>query len=111
MAVWTNTDKCQIRIGASVPAARMKGDHIVWVVERDKAVKTCPSNKVLSIGTAGSIPPVGMRTFKIASIKNGVRKHWKIRRLQSRRWRLVDIDDSITSTSTYNHSISDVVGD
>ena len=53
----------------------MKGSHILWVVKRDKAVKACPSNKVLSIDTAGSITPVGMWTIKIASIENGVREH------------------------------------
>ena len=74
----------------------MKSGHVRWVVERDKAVKACPNNKVLSIGTAGSITPVDMRTIKFASIDNGVREHWGIRRLQSRRWRFVDIGDSIT---------------
>ena len=96
MAVWTSTDKCQIRVGASVPAARIKGGHSLWVVKRDKAVKACPSKRVLSIGTAGSITAIDMRTIKIASIENGVRDHWEIRRLQSRRWKFVDIDDSIT---------------
>ena len=96
MAVWTNTDKCQIRVGASVLVTRMKGGHIPKVVERDKIVKACPSNKALSIGTAGSITPVDMWTIKIASIENGVREHWEIRRLQSRTWRFVDIDNSIT---------------
>ena len=72
----------------SVPAARIKGGHVLWVVERDKAVKVYPSNKSLSIGTAGSIVPVDMWTIKIASIENGVRAHWEIRRLQSHRWRV-----------------------
>ena len=94
--VWTITDKCQIRVGASVLAARMKGGLVLWVVERDKVVKVCPSNKALSIGTAGSITTVDMWTIKIASIENGVMKHWEIRRLQSRRWWFVDTDDSIT---------------
>ena len=92
-AVWTNTDKCQIMVGTSIPAARMKCGHVFWVVEKDKAVKACPSNKTLSIGTAG---PVDMGTIKIASIKIGVKEHSEMRRLQSRRWRFVDIDDSIT---------------
>ena len=74
----------------------MKGGHFLWVVERDKAVKACPSNKALSIGTAGPITPIDMRTIKIASVENGVRKQWDIRRLQLRRWRFVDIDDFIT---------------
>ena len=74
----------------------MKGGNVPWVEERDKAVKACPSNKALSIGTADSITPVDMRTIKIASIENGVREHWEIRRLQSLRWRFVGIDDSIT---------------
>ena len=74
----------------------MKGGHIFLVVERDKAVKACPSNKALSIVPAGSATPVDMRTIKIASIENGVREHWEIRRLKSRRWRFVGIDDSIT---------------
>ena len=84
--------------GASIPAARMEGGHVFWVVEKDKAVKACPSNKTLSIGTArhGTAGPVDMGTIKIASIKNGVREHSEMRRLQSRRWRFVDIDDSIT---------------
>ena len=80
----------------SVPGARKKGGHILCVVERDKAVKTCPGNKVLSIGTVGSITPVDMRTTKIASIENRVNEHREIRRLQSRSWKFVDIDDSIT---------------
>ena len=46
------------------PAARMKGGHVLWVVERDKAVKACPSNKALSNGTAGSITLVDMRKLK-----------------------------------------------
>ena len=74
----------------------MKGGHIIRVVERDKAVKDCPSNKALSNGTAGSIILVDMRTIKIASIENWVREHWEIKRLQSRRCSFVDIDDSIT---------------
>ena len=90
--MWTNINKCQIRVGARVPAARMKGEHVLWIV----AVKACPSNKALFIGTAGSINPVNMWTIKIASIENGVREHWEIRRLQSRKWRFVDIDNSIT---------------
>ena len=72
-AVWTNTDKCQIRVGASVPTTRIKGRHILWVVERDKAVEACPRNRELSIGTAGSITPDGIWAIKIASIENGVR--------------------------------------
>ena len=95
-AVWTNTDKCQIRVGASVPVARMKGVHVLWVVERDKTVKACSNNKTLSISTAGSMTPVDMWTIKIASIENGVREHWEIRCLQSGRWRFVDIDNYIT---------------
>ena len=79
-----------------VERGKMKIGHVLWVVERDKAVKACPSNKALSIGTAGSMTPVDMWTIKIASIKNGVREHWEIRRLQSHRWRFVDIDDFIT---------------
>ena len=59
----------------------MKGAHVVWVAERDKTVKACPSNKALSIGSTGSIIPVDMRTIKIASIENRVREHWEIRRL------------------------------
>ena len=74
----------------------MKSGHVLWVLERDRAVRACLSNQALSIGTAGSITPVDMQTIKIASIENGVRKHWEIRRLQSSRWRFVDIDDSIT---------------
>ena len=89
-------EKCQIRVGVSVPAARMKGGYVFWVVKMDKAVKASSSNKTLSIDTAGSLIPVNMWTIKIASIKNGVREHWNIRRLQSRRWRFVDIDDSTT---------------
>ena len=81
-AVWTNTDKCQISVGASVPAARMKGGHALWVAERDKAVKACPRNKALCISTAGTITSVDMWTIKIASIENGVREHWEIRRLR-----------------------------
>ena len=50
----------------------MKGRHVGWVVERHKAVKVCPSNKPLSIGTAGSITPVDMQTLKVTSIDNGV---------------------------------------
>ena len=96
MAVWTNPDKCQIRVGATVPAARMKDGHILWVVERDKTFKTCPTNKALSIGTTGSITPVDMWTIKIASIENGVREHWEIRRLQLRRWKFVGIYNSLT---------------
>ena len=80
----------------SVRGARKKGGHILCVAERDKAVKTCPGNKALSIGTAGSITPVDMRTIKIASIENGVNEHREIRRLQSRSWKFVDIFDSIT---------------
>ena len=53
----------------------MKGGHVLGVVERDKAVKACPSNKALSIGTAGSITAVEMWTIKIASIENRVKKH------------------------------------
>ena len=56
-AVWNNTDKCQIRVGASAPAARMKDGHVLCVVEKDKAVKACPGNKPLSIGIAASEPP------------------------------------------------------
>ena len=78
------------RVGAR---GQKKSGKIFWVVERDKAVKACPSNKAFSICTAGSITPVDMRTIKIASIENGVREHWEIIRLQSRRWRFVDIDD------------------
>ena len=80
------------------------------VVERDKAVKACPSKKALSIGTAGSITPVDMWTIKIASIENSVREYWEIRRLQSHRWSFVDNDHSITH-QTHNHLVSDVVGD
>ena len=43
--------------------------------EEGQVVKACPSNKALSIGTAGSITPVDMQTIKIASIENGVREH------------------------------------
>ena len=49
----------------------MKGGHVLWVVERDKAVKACLSNKALSIGTAGSITPVDI---------------WTIKKLQHREW-------------------------
>ena len=84
-AVWTNTGKCQIRVGASVPAARMKAGHVLWVVEKDKVVQACPSSKALLIGTAGSITPVYRWTIKITSIENRVRKHREIRRLQLRR--------------------------
>ena len=78
----------------------MKGGHALWVAERDKAVKACPSNKALCISTAGTITSVDMWTIKIASIENGVREHWEIRRLQSRRWRFVDTDNFITITTT-----------
>ena len=64
-----------MRIGASVPAARVKGGHILWVVEKDKTVKACPSNKAFSVGNVGSITPVDLRPIKIVSIKNGVREH------------------------------------
>ena len=84
-AVLINTDKCQIRVSASVPAAKIKGGHDLWVVERDKAVKVCPSNKALSIGTASSITQVDMWSIKISSIERVMREHWEIRRLQSRR--------------------------
>ena len=47
----------------------MKGGHILWVVERDKAVKACLSNQALSIGTTGSTTPVDMWITKIASIE------------------------------------------
>ena len=50
------------QIGASVPAARMKGGHVLWVVDRFKIVKTCPSNKALSIRTAGCISSVDLWT-------------------------------------------------
>ena len=91
-AVWINTDKCQIRCGASVSAAKMKGGHVLWIVERNQAVAACQSNKVLSIGTAVSITPVDMWTIKIAGIENrAVKEHWEIRRLQSRWWALVGI--------------------
>ena len=83
----------QNMVGASIPATRIKGGHIFWVAERDK---TRPSNKVLSIGTAGSTNPVDVRTIKIASRENGVREYWETRRLESRRWRLVNTDDSTT---------------
>ena len=73
----------------------MKGHHIFWVMERGKAVKACPSNKALSIGTAGSITSVDMWTIEIASIENGVREHWEIRHLQSHRWWFLDVYDSI----------------
>ena len=59
-AVWANTDKRQVSAGASAPAARMKDGNSFLVVERDKAVKACPSKKALSIGTADSITPVDM---------------------------------------------------
>ena len=62
---------------------------MLGVVEKDKAVEACPSNKALSIGTAGSITAVEMWTIKIASIENQVREHWEIRRLHSCRWRFV----------------------
>ena len=94
-SVWTNADKCQIKVDASVPAARMKDGHVLWVVERDKVIKVCPSNKALFIGTASSVTPVGMQTIKIASTENGVREQWEIRRLQAHRWRFVDIEDFI----------------
>ena len=74
----------------------MKGGHVLWVVEKDKAVKACPRYKALSIDIAGSITPVDMWTIKIASIENGVREHLEIRCLQSHRGRFVDTDDSIT---------------
>ena len=74
----------------------MKSGHMFRFVERDKAVKACPSNKALSIGTAGSITPVDMQTIEITSIENGVREHWEIRCLQSQWWRFVEIDNSIT---------------
>ena len=48
----------------------MKGGHVLWVVEGDKAVKACPSNMALFIGTAGSITPVSTWTIEIASIEN-----------------------------------------
>ena len=76
--------------------ARMKGGHILWIVESEKANKACPSNKAVSVSITGSITLVDMRTIKIASIENGVKEHWKIRCLQSCRWRFVDIDNSIT---------------
>ena len=57
----------------------MKGGQFLWVVERDKVVKACPSNKALFIGTAGSITPVDKRTIKIVNTENGVREHREIR--------------------------------
>ena len=84
-----------IRVDASVPAARIKVNHVLFVEERDKAVKASPSNKALSIDTDGCITPVDMWTIKIASIENRMMEHREIKRLQSRRWRFVDIDYSI----------------
>ena len=57
----------------------MKSGDVLWVVDRDNVVKAFPRSKALSIGTAGSKILVDMRTIKIASIENGVRKLCEIR--------------------------------
>ena len=50
-----STSKRKIRVGTTVPAARIKAGRILWIIKESKAVNTCPTSQALSIHTVATI--------------------------------------------------------